>query len=55
MAAQMTALSIMQDAPVIPVIVLHNAEHAVPMAKALLRAASGFWRSRCARLRVWPA
>ena len=36
MAAQMTALSIMQDAPVIPVIVLHNAEHAVPMAKALL-------------------
>ncbi|KGG86886.1 ketohydroxyglutarate aldolase [Comamonas thiooxydans] len=32
----MTALSIMQDAPVIPVIVLHNAEHAVPMAKALL-------------------
>ena len=36
MAAQMTALSIMQDAPVIPVIVLHNVEHAVPMAKALL-------------------
>ncbi|MBL5979807.1 bifunctional 4-hydroxy-2-oxoglutarate aldolase/2-dehydro-3-deoxy-phosphogluconate aldolase [Comamonas sp. NyZ500] len=36
MAAEMTALSIMQDAPVIPVIVLHNAEHAVPMAKALL-------------------
>lgn len=36
MAAQMTALSIMQDAPVIPVIVLHNAEHAVPMAQALL-------------------
>ncbi|TZG08793.1 MULTISPECIES: bifunctional 4-hydroxy-2-oxoglutarate aldolase/2-dehydro-3-deoxy-phosphogluconate aldolase [Comamonas] len=36
MAAQMTALSIMQEAPVIPVIVLHNAEHAVPMAKALL-------------------
>ncbi|KGG92019.1 ketohydroxyglutarate aldolase [Comamonas thiooxydans] len=32
----MTALSIMQEAPVIPVIVLHNAEHAVPMAKALL-------------------
>lgn len=36
MAAQMTALSIMQDAPVIPVIVLHSTEHAVPMAKALL-------------------
>ena len=36
MAAQMTALSIRQDAPVIPVIVLHTAEHAVPMAKALL-------------------
>ena len=36
MAAQMTALSIMQDAPVIPVIVLHNVEHAVPMAEALL-------------------
>ncbi|WP_050873849.1 bifunctional 4-hydroxy-2-oxoglutarate aldolase/2-dehydro-3-deoxy-phosphogluconate aldolase [Comamonas testosteroni] len=36
MAAQMTALSIMQDAPVIPVIVLHSKEHAVPMAEALL-------------------
>lgn len=36
MAAQMTALSIMKDAPVIPVIVLHSTEHAVPMAKALL-------------------
>ncbi len=36
MAAQMTALSIMQDAPVIPVIVLHRTEHAVPMARALL-------------------
>lgn len=36
MAAQMTALSIMQDAPVIPVIVLHSTEHAVPMAEALL-------------------
>jgi 2-dehydro-3-deoxyphosphogluconate aldolase/(4S)-4-hydroxy-2-oxoglutarate aldolase len=32
----MTALSIMQDAPVIPVIVLHSTEHAVPMAEALL-------------------
>jgi 2-dehydro-3-deoxyphosphogluconate aldolase/(4S)-4-hydroxy-2-oxoglutarate aldolase len=32
----MTALSIMQDAPVIPVIVLHRTEHAVPMARALL-------------------
>ncbi len=36
MAAQMTTLSIMQDAPVIPVIVLHSTEHAVPMAEALL-------------------
>lgn len=36
MAAQITALSLMQDAPVIPVIVLHSTEHAVPMAEALL-------------------
>ena len=36
MATQLTALSIMQDAPVIPVIVLHKVEHAVPMARALL-------------------
>ena len=36
MGAQLTALSIMQDAPVIPVIVLHKVEHAVPMAKALV-------------------
>ena len=36
MGAQLTALSIMQDAPVIPVIVLHKVEHAVPMAEALV-------------------
>ncbi|MEG0921126.1 MAG: bifunctional 4-hydroxy-2-oxoglutarate aldolase/2-dehydro-3-deoxy-phosphogluconate aldolase [Comamonas sp.] len=36
MAAQLTALSIMQDAPVIPVIVLHDVNHAVSMAKALV-------------------
>lgn len=32
----LTALQVMQDAPVIPVIVLHKVEHAVPMAKALV-------------------
>lgn len=31
-----TALQVMQDAPVIPVIVLHDVAHAVPMALALL-------------------
>ena len=31
-----TALQIMQDAPVIPVIVLHDVAHAVPMARALV-------------------
>ena len=36
MAGQLTALSIMQDAPVIPVIVLHKVEYAVPMAEALV-------------------
>lgn len=36
MAGQLTALSIMQDAPVIPVIVLNQVEHAVPMAQALV-------------------
>ena len=36
MAGQLTALAIMQDAPVIPVIVLHKVEHAVPMAEALV-------------------
>ena len=36
MGAQLTALSIMRDAPVIPVIVLNKVEHAVPMAKALV-------------------
>ncbi|NMM79448.1 keto-deoxy-phosphogluconate aldolase [Acidovorax sp. SRB_14] len=30
------ALDVVRDAPVIPVIVLHNAKHAVPMARALL-------------------
>ncbi len=36
MAEQLTALSIMQDAPVIPVIVLRDVNHAVSMAKALV-------------------
>ena len=33
---KLTALDVMQDAPVIPVIVLHDVAHAVPMARALL-------------------
>lgn len=33
---QLTARAVMQDAPVIPVIVLHDAQHAVPMARALV-------------------
>src|SRR5665647_2084050 len=32
----LTALQIMQDAPVLPVIVLHDVAHAVPLARALL-------------------
>ena len=32
----LTARQVMQDAPVIPVIVLHNVAHAVPLARALL-------------------
>ena len=36
MAQPLTALDIMQDAPVIPVIVVNHLEHAVPMAKALV-------------------
>jgi 2-dehydro-3-deoxyphosphogluconate aldolase/(4S)-4-hydroxy-2-oxoglutarate aldolase len=32
----MTALQVMQDAPVIPVIVLNDVAHAVPMARALV-------------------
>lgn len=32
----LTALQVMQDAPVIPVIVLHEVAHAVPMARALV-------------------
>jgi len=35
----LTALQVMQDAPVIPVIVLHDVAHAVPMARAWWRAA----------------
>jgi 2-dehydro-3-deoxyphosphogluconate aldolase/(4S)-4-hydroxy-2-oxoglutarate aldolase len=35
-APQLTALQVMQDAPVIPVIVLHEVAHAVPMARALV-------------------
>ena len=36
MAAQLSALQVLQDAPVIPVIVLHERAHAVPMARALV-------------------
>lgn len=32
----LTALDVMRDAPVIPVIVLHDVRHAVPMARALV-------------------
>ena len=32
----LSALQVMQDAPVIPVIVLHEVAHAVPLARALL-------------------
>ena len=32
----LTALDVMRDAPVIPVIVLHDVQHAVPMARALV-------------------
>jgi 2-dehydro-3-deoxyphosphogluconate aldolase/(4S)-4-hydroxy-2-oxoglutarate aldolase len=32
----LTALQVMQDAPVIPVIVLHDVAHAVPMARAFV-------------------
>lgn len=35
-SAALTARLVMQDAPVIPVIVLHDMRHAVPMARALL-------------------
>jgi 2-dehydro-3-deoxyphosphogluconate aldolase/(4S)-4-hydroxy-2-oxoglutarate aldolase len=33
---KLTALAVMQDAPVIPVIVLNDVNHAVPMARALV-------------------
>ena len=33
---QLTALQVMQEAPVIPVIVLNDLAHAVPMARALV-------------------
>ena len=36
MAVKLTALQVMQDAPVIPVIVLNDVAHAVPMARALV-------------------
>jgi 2-dehydro-3-deoxyphosphogluconate aldolase / (4S)-4-hydroxy-2-oxoglutarate aldolase len=36
MAVKWTPLQVMQDAPVIPVIVLHEWAHAVPMARALV-------------------
>ncbi len=35
-ASKWTALQVMQDAPVIPVIVLHDVAHAVPTARALV-------------------
>ncbi len=35
MAVNLTSLQVMQDAPVIPVIVLNDVAHAVPMARAL--------------------
>ena len=38
---KLTALQVMQDSPVIPVIVLHDVAHAVPMARALLKARAG--------------
>ncbi|MCS4509100.1 bifunctional 4-hydroxy-2-oxoglutarate aldolase/2-dehydro-3-deoxy-phosphogluconate aldolase [Xylophilus ampelinus] len=34
--AALTALEVMRDAPVIPVIVLHDVAHAVPLARALV-------------------
>ena len=36
MAVNLTALQVMQDAPVIPVIVLGDVAHAVPLARALV-------------------
>ena len=36
MAVTLTPLDVMTDAPVIPVIVLDNAAHAVPLARALV-------------------
>jgi 2-dehydro-3-deoxyphosphogluconate aldolase/(4S)-4-hydroxy-2-oxoglutarate aldolase len=36
MAAALTALDVMRDAPVIPVIVLDHVRHAVPLARALV-------------------
>lgn len=36
MAMKLTALDVMQDAPVIPVIVLHDVAHAVPLGRALV-------------------
>ncbi|MEO5738013.1 MAG: bifunctional 4-hydroxy-2-oxoglutarate aldolase/2-dehydro-3-deoxy-phosphogluconate aldolase [Variovorax sp.] len=36
MKDQLTALAVMRDAPVIPVIVLHDVAHAVPLARALV-------------------
>jgi len=35
-AGKLTALQVMQDAPVIPVIVLNDVSHAVPLARALI-------------------
>ena len=35
-SSSFTALQVMQDAPVIPVIVLNDVAHAVPLAQALV-------------------
>jgi len=42
--APFTALQVMQDAPVIPVIVLNDVAHAVPMARAWWPVASACWK-----------
>ena len=36
MKDKLTALDVMRDAPVVPVIVLHDVAHAVPLARALV-------------------
>ena len=46
---QLTALQVMQDAPVIPVIVLNDVAHAVPMARALVSGGIGMHGGHCQR------